>query len=482
MSEQPGPVVTTPLGQVRGLDRGGHSAFLGIPFAEPPVGPLRLAPPVPVFPWEGVRPAIRSGPTPLRVTIPGAIPEPAVPGRATLNLSVFTPAADPRAALPVLVWIHGGAYLGGSPASPWYDGASFARDGVVTVVISYRLGFDGFGAIPGEPANLAVRDWLCALEWVHDNIAAFGGDPSRVTIAGQSAGAGAVLTLVAMPAAQGLFRAAWASSPVLPVRTRADGEDISRRLAKRLGVAPTREALAAIPERRILAHQLVAARVRGHHIGDVIDLAPPYSPVVDGDLIPQPSTVALEQGVGRDVELVVGSNDDEIAFERAWLDLIPAELALRATGLAEDTAQQYRATLRHDGVVSALPSVGRVVTDRVFRRQVVRVARARHAAGARTWVYRFSWASPVKGAAVHCLDVPFFWDMLGEDHVAALAGQSPPSLLAETLHGEALALIHAAGPRWPAWEEPGHTVAVFDDGEPALTVVDDGYAQLDALL
>ena len=134
------------------------------------------------------------------------IPEPSVPGESTLNVNVFTPAPATDAALPVLVYIHGGGYFAGSPASPWYDGAAFNRDGVVTVSISYRLGFDGFGWIADAPMNRGVLDWLLALEWVRDNIAAFGGDPARVTIAGQSAGGGAVLTLLGMPSGAAAHR------------------------------------------------------------------------------------------------------------------------------------------------------------------------------------------------------------------------------------------------------------------------------------
>ena len=135
------------------------------------------------------------------------------------------------AALPVLVYIHGGGFTGGSPASPWYDGRAFNRDGVVTVTVSYRLGFDGFGHIAGAPSNRGVRDWIAALEWVRDNIAAFGGDPSRVTIAGQSAGGGAVLTLLGMPAAQDLFHSAWALSGAIADVSRERARTLSAKLA-----------------------------------------------------------------------------------------------------------------------------------------------------------------------------------------------------------------------------------------------------------
>ena len=173
------PEVDTAAGRVRGFWRGSSAAFLGIPFAEPPVGDLRFAAPVPARPWSGVRDATQHGPTAQRTALSEItlIPEPSIPGESTLNVDVYTPSPSVGDALPVLVWVHGGGYVAGSPASPWYDGRSFNRDGVVTVCVSYRLGFDGFGWIEGAPSNRAVRDWLLALEWVQTNIAAFGGDP-----------------------------------------------------------------------------------------------------------------------------------------------------------------------------------------------------------------------------------------------------------------------------------------------------------------
>jgi para-nitrobenzyl esterase len=199
--------VETKTGALRGFWRTHSAAFLGIPLAEPPCGDLRFLAPVPVTSWRGVRDALQYGPTPQRKALAEVttIPEPSIPGDDTLSLNVFTP--RPRAAngleepLPVLVYIHGGGYVAGSPASPWYDGVAFNRDGIVVVNLSYRLGFDGFGWLPDAPSNRGSLDWLLALEWVRDNIGQFGGDPARVTIAGQSAGGGAVITLLTMPRA-----------------------------------------------------------------------------------------------------------------------------------------------------------------------------------------------------------------------------------------------------------------------------------------
>ena len=155
----------------------------------------------------------------------------------------------------MLVYIHGGGYFAGSPASPWYDGASFNRDGVVTVSVSYRLGFDGFGWIEDAPHNRGVRDWLLALEWVRDNIANFGGDPSRVTIAGQSAGGGAVFTLLGMPAAQPLFHSAYCDLRRARRTHPRAAEELGRSLAAEAGVAPTRAGLSTVSEERLMKVQ-----------------------------------------------------------------------------------------------------------------------------------------------------------------------------------------------------------------------------------
>ncbi|MFN3866743.1 MAG: carboxylesterase family protein, partial [Demequina sp.] len=216
--------MTTQGGRVRGrwrsrTDARGvtttYATFRGIPFAAPPVGELRFAPPASALGWDGVRDAAEFGPTPQRESPydPPRIPEPSIPGDDVLSVNVTTPDPSSAAGLPVLVWIHGGGFVGGSPASPWYVGQSFARDGVVTATLSYRLGFEGFGWMEDAVPNRGALDWIAGLEWIQRNIASFGGDPSRVTIAGQSAGGAAVMRLLTLPAADHLFARAMAISP-----------------------------------------------------------------------------------------------------------------------------------------------------------------------------------------------------------------------------------------------------------------------------
>jgi para-nitrobenzyl esterase len=258
-------VVEIKSGAVRGFWRTDSAAFLGIPYAEPPYRDLRFLAPVPARSWSGVWDALRYGPTPQRKALAEVttIPEPSIPGDDILNLNVFTPrpraANRPEELLPVLVYIHGGGYVAGSPASPWYDGVAFNRDGVVTVSVSYRLGFDGFGWLPDAPPNRGILDWVLALEWVRDNIGQFGGDPARVTIAGQSAGGGAVMTLLTTPRARGLFTAAASISGVLTDIPLERAKQTTMRLAKRLDVTPDRSGFVGVPENDLLAAQCVGS-------------------------------------------------------------------------------------------------------------------------------------------------------------------------------------------------------------------------------
>ncbi len=464
--------VDTAAGRVRGRWRSDpdgrmprSAAFLGIPFAEPPVGPLRFQAPVPHSPWQGVRDALGHGATAQRGDQGDTlIPEPSVEGDSTLNVNVFTP--DPAASeLPVLVWIHGGGFTSGSPASPWYDGRAFARDGVVTVTLSYRLGFDGFGWIEDAPSNRGVRDWLLALEWVQQNIAAFGGDPRRVTIAGQSAGGGAVLTLLGMPAAQHLFHGVYAISSALTDVAASRAEAFGRRLAASAGGEPTVAGWSDVDEERVLALQKAATRVAPQEMATLIDDGLTLGPVVDGDLIPRPTRESLRAGVGADKPLVLGATDDEftmvfggaVAKALRW---VPRGLLLDRLGLDRSIRSEYLAANADVVRLGKSRLAGRVITDRLFRAGVLRVAADRGEAP--TWVYRFSWPSGRFGFAEHCLDVPFFFDCLDGPGIEALAGPHPPQQLADEVHAGAVSFITSGDPGWPRHEGDAGVVRIYD--------------------
>lgn len=455
---QSDPETLTTAGRVRGrwriaADGTRSAAFLGIPFAEAPVGERRFAAPVRVAAWEGTRDAGAFGATAQRGD-PGItlIPEPSIPGDSTLNVNVFTP--DPGAAgLPVLVWIHGGGFFSGSPASPWYDGRAFARDGAVTVTISYRLGVDGFGHIDGAPSNRGVRDWLAALEWVQENIAAFGGDPARVTIAGQSAGGGAVLTLLGMPSAQHLFHRVWSLSGALgdvePERARA----LTAAIAAAAGVAADRDGVASIPEERLLALQKQATAIDPKAAAEMLAAGLSLGPEIDGELLTRTTGASFAAGVGADKPLVLGTTDDEFTMIFAGasraMRWVPAGIVLGRLGLQRRQRRAYLAANRDVAALGTARVAGRYLTDRMFRQKNVQLADARGAAP--TWMYRFSWPSGRFGFAEHCLDVPFFFDCLDAEGIAPLAGDQPPPSLADAVHADAVAFVAGGDPEWDRW-------------------------------
>ena len=478
-------IAQTAEGPVRGIRRpDGSLAFLGIPYAAPPTGGRRFQPPQQVTPWTEPLDATQYGPTPQRREEPNAIiPEPSIPGAATLNLNVFTPALRQAQGpeeqdqgpggegLPVLVWIHGGGYSSGSSASPWYDGRAFVRDGIVVVAISYRLGFDGFGVIDGAPDNRGVRDWLAALEWVQRNISVFGGDPSRVTIAGQSAGGGAVLTMLGMPEAQPLFRSAISISGALGDLPRGRARRRSERLASMVGCQPTLAGFRGVKERELTRRQYEASLLGKTGLAATTATLTdglPWGPVIDGELLTRPTVDSYAAGVGADKPLLLGATDDEftMVFDRAprILRWVPVPLALLIVEKTHALRHGWRRANR--GRRGAGAALGRFVTDRVFRSLVVRIAETRR--DARTWTYRFAWASPTNGWSYHCLDVPFWFDCLDDPHVAHIAGRRPPQHLADEMHAAAVAFIRDADPGWPAWRtDPGIT-RVFGD-RPALS-------------
>lgn len=471
----------TRSGKVRGRWREGDgvrsAAFLGIPFAQPPVGELRFAAPQPVTPWEGVRDALEYGPTPLRDdSADTLIPEPAIPGDATLNVNVFTPSPGDRGAnLPVMVWIHGGGFTAGSPAGPWYDGASFNRDGVILVTMSYRLGFIGFGMVKGAPQNRAILDWLAGLRWVQDNIAAFGGDPGRVTIAGQSAGGGAVLTLLGMESAQDLFSGAISISGVIADVNKRDAHAVTKRLCRRLKVAPTREELSAVSEEKLLeAQDKALALTRPSQYVKTLTDGMEIGPLVDGVVLRRPTLRSLSEGVGADKPLLIGATDDEFSLvllaQEPALKWVPRRALARMMGLRGERYETYLAANPDIAARGNVRFLGRFVTDTLFRTEVRKVVRDR--GDAPSWVYRFTSVQPETNLAIHCIDVPFWFDCLASPGVDRLTGPRPSQQVATALHGAAVRFISTGDPGWPRWTEADERVEAFGDNLSQLGLVE----------
>ncbi len=404
---------------------------------------------------DGVRDATAFAPTaPQPAQGFTLIPEPIIEGGdapSCLSLNVFTPELG-DARLPVLVWIHGGGYTTGTPSSTWYDGRNFARDGVVVVSMGYRLGFEGFGLIDGAPANRGVLDWLAGLEWVQTNISAFGGDPARVTVGGQSAGGGACTTLATLSRARGLFHQVLAmSGSVQPCATRAEAARVAAAVAAEAGVVAHAEALATRTPGELIEAQTRASHVDGDGASGGRTWPLMFRPVVDGELVTSSPLDAFEAGASDALGLLIGATRDEMVAALQRLEMDDARLARRLgrLGLDPDGVHAYQVQEAADNG----ERYGRAATDAWFRVPVVRAAEARFDAPAPTYVYDFDWRSPALGAigAVHCIDLPFAWDLLDADGVEPVAGSDPPQALADRMHRAWVSFVIDGDPGWPAY-------------------------------
>lgn len=483
------PVVTIGAGSLRGIEESGIRRFLGIPYAAPPVGPLRFAAPQPPAPWSDERDATRPGfiapqasPTPeeMERVLPGIDIAPLIGGDLQqgddfLVLNVWAPAEAP-AGLPTMVFIHGGAFTGGTGSADVYDGSAFARAGVVCVTINYRLGVEGFLPIPGAPTNLGLRDQIAALAWVRDNIAAFGGDPGNVTVFGESAGAMSIANLVASPLARGLFRRAIVQSghggmvrPV-PVARR-----LTDKIAKLLRVPATVEGFRS----RTIAEAVTALQRVSKPMARV-DLRNPdgrepafglsrFLPVYGDDVLPDHPLAALEKGVGAEIDLLIGTNREEMN-----LYLVPSGVRrklgkLLAHFIARRSEPNARAILRAYGIDERGRRAGdaftEALTDLVFRLPARRFAQAHKG---RTHVYDFSWRSDAYGGelgACHAIELPFVFNTL---HTVSgprgLAGGNPPQELADRMSELWVEFARTGALPWPEYDATTRIVHTPDTG------------------
>ncbi|MDQ1630884.1 MAG: para-nitrobenzyl esterase [Frankiaceae bacterium] len=485
------PEVRVAAGALRGTLDHGVPAYLGIPYAAPPFGALRMQPPAPAAPWDGTRDATSYGPTVPKGEYPpqyqSFLPEPVIAGEDCLNLNVWTP--DPQATgLPVFVWIHGGSFMNGSGAVGAYRGSSFARDGVVCVTINYRLQAEGFLHTPDGTSNLGLLDQIAALTWVRQNIASFGGDPAKVTVGGESAGAMSVTTLLAMPSTEGLFRAAITESGAAAHTMTPDiAAKVTGLLAEELGVAPTRAAIAEQPPEQVWA----AAEKLVNEVQTAPDPAKwgalalsllPFMPTVDGDVLPQAPLDAFAHGAGADVALLTGTTAEEARLffvAPGVIDLLDqptAELGASAYGVDGAAALELYA--------GAGPSPGdrlaAVVTDWFFRVPAVRVAETRTGLDgppvgrAPTWMYRCDYRSTAGGGklgAAHATEIPFVFDTLDSPDAPAILGDSPPQAVADAMHEAWVRFVRDLDPGWPPYDTTHRITQVFDTA--GATVVED---------
>jgi para-nitrobenzyl esterase len=483
-------VVDTNAGKVEGLVENGLHVLRGIPYAAPPVGALRLRGPVAVEPWTGVRPAREFGrwapQAPPATTLSGQMP--GAQAEDCLSLNVWTPGTD--GARPVMVWIHGGGFLNGSGASGLYDGSRLAARGdVVVVTINYRLGILGFLAHRdlsdprpadeggGAAGNWGLLDQVAALRWVRDNIVAFGGDPTNVTVFGESAGGMSVADLLAMPAARGLFRRAIVQSGPPNATTIERAEEVTAKLVAELG-AGSPAALRDVPTQKLLDAQ--AALVAERRAAGL-----PLVPVVDGTSLPTAPLRALTDGVAAGIDVMIGTNRDEakmfMVADPANRDPDEGVLRRRIEAIFSANDVELSPDELIEGYRSARTARGEpadprelwsaIETDRMFRIGSVRAAEAQAAHG-RAFMYLFTWESPAMRGALgscHALEIPFVFATLAAPGIDAFAGSGPDAQrLSEQMMDAWLAFARTGDPNhdgaaehWPSYDAERRATMVF---------------------
>ena len=462
-----GPQVRLTSGTVRGRTEDGLAAFRGIPFARPPVGELRLAAPMPLARWEGVRAALAFGPPPQSSAM-GAPAARAADGD-WLTVNVWSPDLG-AGGLPVLVWIHGGGYVYGWSGDPLFDGAILASGGVVVVTFNYRLSAEGFGHFPGAPANRGLLDQVAALSWVRDNIAVFGGDPGRVTVFGESAGAGSIAALMAMPSAAGLFQRAIAQSVPGLYFTEALATDIAAAITCHLGVPPSARELVRLPPSRLndAADEVAGSMMANPKWGQAAHLQALFAPVVDGDVLPAAPWQALASGAASDVALVVGHTRDEyrlfmtIKGELGKITLEQTDAALRILAPDPDAYRAAHPAAGPERLYELLHS------DWLFRMPSLRLAQAHHPHGP-THLYEITWNAPGMGGqtlgACHGLGLPLTFGNLTSGAAAFLIGPQPSAEvvgLATRVRAAWTAFAATGDPGWPTYDPHDRQTWIID--------------------
>ena len=473
-------IVATRSGKIEGLERDGVHVFRGIPYATPPVGNLRWQVPRREEPWAGTRAATsfsaQSAQTEFALTTMMGGGQPPC-SEDSLYLNVWTPACD-DARRPVMVWIHGGAFMWGAGDTPWYDGTKFAVHGdVVVVTINYRLGpfgfmhlADLFGDRFAGAGNAGLLDQIAALEWVRDCIAAFGGDPERVTIFGESAGAASVGTLLGMPAARGLFHAAiLQSSAASWISTPEQANAVTTRVVDGLGIRPgDTDALLAASTDAILT-ALPAFRE------DSVSLLP-FQPVVDGTALREPPLTAIAAGSAAGVPVLTGTNATEMTLftvaDPANATLTDDIIRTRLRGAFGPGGDAVLASYRaRRPTISAQELWLALSTDGVFRIPAVRLHEAQQP-HAPVWSYFFTWETPVFGGilrSTHALEIPFVFDNLDRGGADMLTGPGAERQgIADAMHRAWIAFArtgdpaHPGLPAWPGYEPRRRATMRFD--------------------
>lgn len=484
----PGPVVETRHGKVQGLTEDGIEVFRGLRYGAPPTGAGRFKPPAAPAPWDRIADATEFGAPAMQLADGSTLSPRSAMGRQwttifktpaevkidnedCLFLNVWSPKVGDGRQRPVMVWLHGGGFEYGSGAWPLTDGANLARKGdVVVVTVNHRLNLFGYlylaelaGPDYAASGNAGMLDIVLALQWVRDHIGAFGGDPGNVTIFGESGGGVKVSTLMAMPAAKGLFhKAIVQSGPGLKGVSKAAATASAKAVLEAAGVDPKAPgALQAASADALLAAALKVPNLR-------------LGPVVDGETLPHDPFDPAAPAISKDVPLIIGANKDEMTLFTAsapWFGtLTEAELAADAAK-AGPQAQAILSAMRA-GHLDYSPTYLRVAMAGLsfWRDSIVQATRKAAQGGAPVWMYELVWETPVDGGRYktpHTLDVPLVFD--NAERGAAILGSGPePRAVAAQMSDAWLAFARTGRPdavsipKWPPYEPRRRAVMAFD--------------------
>jgi len=477
-------IIDTKTGKLQGYIEGGVHIFKGIPYAEPPIGELRLNAPKSKRPWNDVLKASDYKPVaPQPPPITDYFPPPPQKEADCLNLNIWTPRCD-NMKRPVLFWIHGGSHIYGS--GRLLNGRNISRRGdIVLVSINYRLGPLGYLYIPGAPPNIGQLDQIAALTWVRDNIELFGGDSNNITIFGESAGATSVCALMTMPKAKGLFnRAISQSGAVQPYGFELSGrKTTAEMILKELNLSnDDLDEYRKLPTEKII-NALIKAQEKAFFSQKELE----FRPYIDNENLPQHPIKAIQEGYAKDIELIVGTNLEEWrfwrAFEPKFEERDPTEIKKRLNNLISSTGEDEKKTediiniykkSREDNSLSI--NIHEIyeayMTDWIFRIPSIKFAEAQGKHQKNTYMYLFNWKTPFdngKYGAMHALEISFVFGAFWEDYLFTFPKKTDETeALSEKMMNAWVSFAktgnpnHTGIPIWPSYDIEKRNTIIFD--------------------
>lgn len=462
-------------GKLMGSNHDGVTTFYDVPYAQNPfTTDRRFQAPQAYEAWSGILDATKAGqpvPQPSRgknTTLVGA------PGHLTLN--IWTPtnaiATNNKASnekLPVMVWIPGGAFIREDAAELAYDGTNFAKNNVIVVTINYRVGVDGFMHLEGTPDNRGILDQIMALKWVQNNIEDFGGDPSQVTVAGQSAGAESVAILLGTEKVEGLFQKAIMQSPPMAFLTQKEAQKITQSYTEKLNIPATVEGLSSVPFPELVKNVIdMGYTIQDRDKWGMLSWGgTAFLPVVDGDIIVESPMKDLTKA-SPSIPVIVGSTDQE-----SRLYLVPS-------GAVNNTKEETKSLLLSDLSLEGWPagvystkdkgkSIGDtfadIQSDFTFRMPALHIAQQLAKNDNKVWHYNFSWMSPAfegQLGAAHFVDVPFVFNTTDNEQTKTFVGSQPPVELINAMHNQWLTFIKTSKADWSPYNLSERPTMQFD--------------------